>query len=340
MLRDAVWSVVVVSATAIAFLAGQDEMDLKTTGSESARQASSCAPPLASRPVVAALPDATTAQRAEVAVSNEVPRQRSEPVAGDRRALRIVLPDRLENDVPRSLPASAAPSAFAVPYSAQGGLSASAATIRSLQGELARLGCYSGPIDGDWGPASRYAAATFTRAVNAALPTDSPDVILLALLRQTTGPVCKDLATSDIVTAATRPAWQTTIKRTDVVAAQSSARAGQASERTASFAATVDVPRVVGANGPPSHAQGPSTPSPRFDVEPSMALGVSSTEPAPSVASAGMILDGGGGGLEAPSARPRIEPPTNRQRAGQGSRRTPKRRWSQRVFQAINLDGG
>ena len=49
---------------------------------------------------------------------------------------------------------------------------------------------------------------------------------------------------------------------------------------------------------------------------------------------------GGGGGLEAPSARPRIDPPSHRQRAGQGSRRTPKRRWSQRVFQAINLDGG
>jgi peptidoglycan hydrolase-like protein with peptidoglycan-binding domain len=55
--------------------------------------------------------------------------------------------------------------------------------IRDLQSELKRLGCYPGPIDGDWGPASRYAAARFTGAVNAALQVDKPEPALLALTR-------------------------------------------------------------------------------------------------------------------------------------------------------------
>jgi len=61
---------------------------------------------------------------------------------------------------------------------------------RNLQTELRRIGCYKGRIDGDWGPASRYAMATFTKAVNAVLPTDTPDMVLLALVRRHVGTTC------------------------------------------------------------------------------------------------------------------------------------------------------
>lgn len=55
--------------------------------------------------------------------------------------------------------------------------------IRDLQAELKRVGCYTGNIDGDWGPGSRYAASNFLRKVNATLPIRNPDYILLSLVR-------------------------------------------------------------------------------------------------------------------------------------------------------------
>ena len=56
------------------------------------------------------------------------------------------------------------------------------ALTRDLQRELKRVGCYDGKIDGDWGTGSRMAMKTFTERVNATLPVDEPDDILLALV--------------------------------------------------------------------------------------------------------------------------------------------------------------
>lgn len=62
--------------------------------------------------------------------------------------------------------------------------------VRSLQRELKRVGCYWGEVDGDWGTGSRRAIATFTDRVNATLPTDQPDFILLALVQGHQGNIC------------------------------------------------------------------------------------------------------------------------------------------------------
>jgi len=62
--------------------------------------------------------------------------------------------------------------------------------IRDLQRELRRVGCYEGEIDGDWGPMSKRAITTFTARVNASLPTDKPDYILLTLVQRHDQPVC------------------------------------------------------------------------------------------------------------------------------------------------------
>lgn len=55
--------------------------------------------------------------------------------------------------------------------------------IRDLQTELKRVGCYEGDIDGSWGPGSKRAMSAFTDRVNATLPVDEPDFILLTLLQ-------------------------------------------------------------------------------------------------------------------------------------------------------------
>jgi hypothetical protein len=57
------------------------------------------------------------------------------------------------------------------------------ALTRDLQRELKRVGCYDGEIDGHWGTGSRVAMKTFTERVNATLPVDEPDNILLALVQ-------------------------------------------------------------------------------------------------------------------------------------------------------------
>jgi hypothetical protein len=58
-----------------------------------------------------------------------------------------------------------------------------AALARELQRELKRVGCYSGEISGVWTTSSRLAMKTFIERVNAALPIDKPDPVLLSLVQ-------------------------------------------------------------------------------------------------------------------------------------------------------------
>jgi len=60
----------------------------------------------------------------------------------------------------------------------------------ALQRELQRLGCYDREINGIWTTSSRMAMQTFLSRVNAALPFDEPDVILLSLVQAHKGTAC------------------------------------------------------------------------------------------------------------------------------------------------------
>lgn len=62
--------------------------------------------------------------------------------------------------------------------------------IRALQRELQRVGCYSGEITGIWGPQSRQAMNLFTDRIKVRLPTQTPDHMLLKLVREQQRPVC------------------------------------------------------------------------------------------------------------------------------------------------------
>jgi hypothetical protein len=61
---------------------------------------------------------------------------------------------------------------------------------RELQRGLRRVGCYDGEINGSWTPASRRAMKAFTDRVNASLPMDRPDYILLRLVQSSPERVC------------------------------------------------------------------------------------------------------------------------------------------------------
>ena len=65
-----------------------------------------------------------------------------------------------------------------------------ASLARELQGELKRVGCYGSEINGVWTTSTRQAMKAFADRVNATLPVDEPDIILLTLVRAYQDKVC------------------------------------------------------------------------------------------------------------------------------------------------------
>ncbi len=66
-----------------------------------------------------------------------------------------------------------------------------ASLTRTLQSELRRVGCYDGYINGDWTTLTRNAMKAFTDYVNARLPVDKPDIVLLSLIQGYEGKACR-----------------------------------------------------------------------------------------------------------------------------------------------------
>lgn len=67
---------------------------------------------------------------------------------------------------------------------------ARAQLTRDLQSELKRVGCYNGEVTGAWSPSTRRAMSTFMDRVNATLPIDEPDYILLTLVQGHSAQAC------------------------------------------------------------------------------------------------------------------------------------------------------
>lgn len=64
------------------------------------------------------------------------------------------------------------------------------ALVREIQRQLIRVGCYNGEVSDKWSAPSRLAMQAFTDQVNAKLPVDRPDHILLRLLEGHQGRAC------------------------------------------------------------------------------------------------------------------------------------------------------
>ena len=61
---------------------------------------------------------------------------------------------------------------------------------REIQRELKRVGCYDGDVSAEWSPAAKRAMKSFTDRVNATLPVDEPDHILLTLVQGQSSRAC------------------------------------------------------------------------------------------------------------------------------------------------------
>lgn len=59
-----------------------------------------------------------------------------------------------------------------------------------LQSELKRVGCYSGPLNGDWGLLSKRAVRRFNKYARTRLSVDKPDGPAVVTVRQHQGKVC------------------------------------------------------------------------------------------------------------------------------------------------------
>jgi hypothetical protein len=115
--------------------------------------------------------------------------RQSEPAI--QEAVVVTLPQRIQPPVPQ--PAARPPAERAQPSVGAGPMSDPAALARTLQRELKRVGCYDGEVSGVWSPASRAAMKAYTERVNATLPVDRPDPVLLALVQGHQGRACGDI---------------------------------------------------------------------------------------------------------------------------------------------------
>ena len=81
------------------------------------------------------------------------------------------------------------------------------------------MGCYDGQINGVWSQSSRVAAERFLDRVNAKLPTDKVDDVLLALLQGQKGLVCGQCPSGEALSPAGRCVSTALLKRSVAPAA-------------------------------------------------------------------------------------------------------------------------
>ncbi len=83
--------------------------------------------------------------------------------------------------------------------------------VVDIQQQLKRVGCYWGRADGSWGPGTKDAMQSFMTRVNAALPYDRPDYVLLTLLKSHNGEVCGACPADQVLMPGGRCVLQTTV---------------------------------------------------------------------------------------------------------------------------------
>jgi hypothetical protein len=149
--------------------------------------------PVSARP--AAAPEAPVHQpEAAAAPATQQENRAQDAKAPPRTALLQPLPvvRRPQPSAPQALPLDKAPPRVPVGAAADaGGAQLDRPTLaREIQRQLKRIGCYRGDVNGAWTASARQAMKTLTDRTNASLPTDQPDVVLLALVQSQAPGTC------------------------------------------------------------------------------------------------------------------------------------------------------
>jgi hypothetical protein len=127
-------------------------------------------------------PDATTAQAGPGAATASGALPTDAPVPAGVRRLRPASVVQIGEAPPR-MPVGE-PEAMAGPPLDRPALA------RQIQRQLKRIGCYGGQVTGAWTPSVRQAVTTLMERVNASLPIDQPDPVLLAMVESQSVGAC------------------------------------------------------------------------------------------------------------------------------------------------------
>ena len=104
----------------------------------------------------------------------------AEPIAAPRRWASVDAPPKNEPASKRLV--ATAPSRNLTSLK-PGDADARAQLVRDIQYELKRVGCYGGDVNGSWSSSTKQSMRLFTDRVNASLPLDEPDYVLLTLVQ-------------------------------------------------------------------------------------------------------------------------------------------------------------
>ena len=131
--------------------------------------------------------------------------------------------------------------------------------VRAVQQQLKRAGCYSGRVNGVWSPSTRKAMAAFTTVVNARLPVNRADPVLLVLIESNPAALCSPDCARDGGEACGAPAAAQDAR--PQLATLKEGREDRAAERTVAD----DTPEVA----PPALAdEDPAQPESRAEAPP------------------------------------------------------------------------
>ncbi|MFA5950199.1 MAG: hypothetical protein WC807_07940 [Hyphomicrobium sp.] len=144
-----------------------------------------------------------------------------------------------------------------------------AGLTRALQKELARVGCYDGPISGRWTTRSRKAMEKLLASANARLPSDKPDPVLLALAKGETEGACDTAET-----APRGPDIRRKLASTELADAAATAQPPEAPVETTTPAANSEPVAV-----PPSLLEQTAYEGPAAEVSPREAIAANAAAP-------------------------------------------------------------
>jgi hypothetical protein len=175
--------------------------------------------------------------------------------------------------------------------------------VTDIQQQLKRVGCYYGRIDGSWNANTKDAMRTFTDRINAELPLDEPDYLLLTLAQAYAGKACGECPPGLAPTANGRCIPQPTVAQSRPADAHQ-----PAAPATAAAGSTGEVlPWQVATNGPAKPVAG----RPLFTP---IATSMVSSEPLPGRMSIGGPRDLPA--VDAANADPVLAPTSNGQPVG------------------------
>lgn len=100
----------------------------------------------------------------------------------------VTTPRKNEPVAPKRTPAPA--SSKSLTSLKPGDPDARAQLVRDIQYELKRVGCYGGEVHGTWTSGTKQAMKLFTDRVNASLPLEEPDYVLLTLVQNERAGIC------------------------------------------------------------------------------------------------------------------------------------------------------